>query len=194
MRKILTILLAGILLSGCLPSEENSGETVADWKNEQNVNAIAHVLNSEFTAPDKQVSSVLERVESEIERHRSNGTEVEFEKLAPSLLELDALLKERYSSYFTLKGFEEFAVTDSFAFHKPGHRYEIRIDDLNIQQKEESPIAYDFSYKVTYQSNDGETTDYFMKGSAVLPTPGKIEHLDITDMEELHNRLNEDAS
>lgn len=80
-------------------------------------------------------------------------------------------LKETYGPYFTESTFELYTRTGEFdMFHTVADRYgyQLKVNDVDVEQNEVTPTNYNFTVGLDYVDKDGEITAIEVTGVAIM--------------------------
>ncbi|MCM3711546.1 hypothetical protein [Sporosarcina luteola] len=83
----------------------------------------------------------------------------------------NAYLKETYAPYFTESTFDLYTRTGEFdIFHTVADRYgyQLKVNDVNVEQNEVTPTNYNFIVHLDYVNKDGEKTAIEITGVAIM--------------------------
>ena len=82
-----------------------------------------------------------------------------------------AYLEETYAPYFTDSTFDLYTRTGEFdIFHTAANRYdyELKVNDINVEQNEVTPSNYNFTVNLDYVDKDGEKKTIIVTGVAIM--------------------------
>lgn len=188
--KILSILfLIGIcfLMVGCSENKKTEETEINDTDN-QNKEAIQAVIEKEFNGPDTKYNELFEEAMA-TQTDDMNQEEYDATLETPAYKEFTRYMEDTYSSYFTDNAYDTFIRTGAFYYSFSDEEYEINSSDIQINQSENDETFYNFTFKVIYQNENGETTEYDFDGNAIVPEKGKIGKIQFNDKEGLLEKI-----
>lgn len=147
------------MVVGC--SAENDSE-------DKNIRTLETVLNETFAVPNKELRDILE--------DPNNYTIIGAEEKTNSTNNLDAYLEKKYKAYFTDEMYDKYTGTYALSYVAPSpENSEMKIKDIQVEQKGKLQNIYDFTTIIDYKKGDGsEIEKYEVKGQANFSENGKI--------------------
>ncbi len=137
-----------ILFAGCSKSDEQ----------DQIKETVKKVVELQMNAPDEK--AIFKNYFSDDEG-----------KVEEEYAQYMSYLKETYGPYFTESTFELYTRTDEFdMFHTVADRYDyqLKVNDVTVEQNEETPTNYNFTVDLDYVNKDGEKTAIEVTGVAIM--------------------------
>lgn len=154
----------------------------SEEKVEHSKQAIRAVIEKEFNAPDEKYKELSEEM---WEAGAAYGDDAEGYKAFTESPEYKAVFnhtEDTYASYFTENGYDNF-VNQGQAFYYTNFagEYTLNASDIEINQSENGDTLYNFTFQVDLTDKNGETSQFDLKGNAIVPEEGKIGKIEFKD-------------
>jgi len=168
-RIVIPFLILGVFLFavGCSSNNDASGSN-PNSPQDENLSTLEAVLENTFTGPNQE----LNRLSNDPENLTVIGKNSET-KNPESPNELVLYLEEMYQPHFTEETYNEYVGEYVFSYQAKEND-EMKVDNIDIKQKESNEIIYDFTANVEYQAEGNEAQVYELKGQANFSEEGKI--------------------
>lgn len=175
-----------IFFVGCSQSDTAEEDDIAD-KNKQ---AIQAVIETEFNGPDKKYVELWDTA-TETQTAEMNQEEYNAWLETPEYKNYMNYMEEAYLPYFTENGYETFINTSAFSYSFSDAEYKINTSDIEINQSDNEPTLYNFTFTVNYENEDGDANDYNFEGNTLVPQEGKIGKIHFGDKDGLIQTIRE---
>lgn len=180
----LFIICSFLLIAGCSNPEAANEAAPADT----NKQAIQAVIEKEFNGPDEKYRELWENA-TEIQTAEMDQEEYNAWLETTEYQEYIQYMEEAYSPYFTENGYETFINTSAFSYSFSDAEYNLNTTEIEITQSENESTLYNFTFVVSYENEDGETSQYNFDGNTIVPQKGKIGKIQFNDQDGLTQQI-----
>ncbi len=155
---ILVIIMLSMVV-GCSAENESM---------DKNIRTLETVLKETYKVPNKELQGILKDL--------SNYTSIGEEEKINTSNDLDSYLENKYKSHFTEEMYEKYVGTYALSYiTKSPENSEMKVKEVNVEQKENMENIYDYTAIIEYKNRDGsEEKKYEVKGQVNFSENGKI--------------------
>ncbi len=180
-------LIIGCSQNGTAEKNEVVETNEIDAKTRETIQAV---IEKEFNGPDKKY---MELWDAATATQTGDMSQEEYDAWmeTPEYKAYINYMKDTYSPYFTENAYDIFSRSGAFYYSFSDQEYKITTSDIQINQSENEDTFYNFTFNVTYENDNGETSDYRFDGNAIVPKEGKIGKIQFNDKDGLSQKITE---